>query len=420
METLFIKLTNENADLAQWVVLDETGNPHAAVRQGPLSEISDVMLKQRRVVCAIPGHEVLLESTVLPANRNRKKVHQAVPFALEDELADDLEELHFALGTEEKLTTEGEENASNNAIRVPVAIINKARLEHYLGALNNAGIKPHVLIPDVLAVPYQDHQWNVHVGENGALIHTQAQQGFACDLYNLPMLLGASLDEIINEELPVPDQIRIWNHNGEVPHIDLSSQIEVELTSVDNLEVTTLAKGYNKNNQINLLQGPYSYQQEYGKLIKPWKIPAILLVILIAVNLISNVIENHRLKNEMRELGDNMVALYKQVAPDARNVPDPRGQMEGKLRELGGAGGSSNFLKLLNYIGAELANAPGIKITSLNFSSDHLDAELSVPTLAHLDILKQKLDEKPDIATEIQSAQSEGEQVTGRLRITSR
>lgn len=421
METLFIKLDNKNPDTVQWVVIDEAGNPEALVRQGSLEEARE-FVSQRRIVCAIPGTDVFLDHVSLPSSRNRRKLQQAVPFAMEDNLAEDLDDLQFALGKERTVNAAGSEDTPpQSLVNLPVAVINKERLRHYLDRLAEAGIKPHVMMPDILAVPYQDNEWGVCIDDKSALIHTRPQTGFACDLENLPFMLEAALHSDAEGETAPPSHIRIWKHNGAAPPLNLDNEIQVDWVEPDTLPVVTLAKGYKKDHHINLLQGEFSYRQEYGKLLKPWQLPAILVLVLVAILFTSDIIEYQRLKSQQTELQQTMVDLYQQAFPEARNVPQPRVQMEAKLKEAGASGGNeSAFLKLMSYIATEITANPKIKINALSFNGNRLDLELSVPELATLDSLKQKLDQHTDISTELQSASTEGNKVSGHLRISQR
>src|SRR5690606_16898932 len=159
------------------------------------------------------------------------------------------------LGKEQTHTSsESEDGPAQSLINLPVAVISKDRLRAYLDWLADAGIKPHVVMPDVLAVPYQDNEWNVCIDEKSALIHTRPQAGFACDLENLPFMLEAALNSDDNQKT-TPSQIRIWNHNGAAPALNLNNEIQVDWVEPGTLPVATLAKGYKKDHHINLLQG---------------------------------------------------------------------------------------------------------------------------------------------------------------------
>jgi general secretion pathway protein L len=420
METLFIK-PDPGSDHAQWVVIDSAGNPHAAMRQGSLNQVHD-FARQRRIVCVVPAADIYLGQALLPAQGNRNKYRQAIPYALEDELAEDPEQLHFALGREQAVAVHSDEEsvdvmAAGKQVTIPVAVINKERMRSWLQKLTAAGLQPHALVPEVLSLPWDNNAWSVLLDGELALVRTEPLQGFACDSENLELLLNSALDSSEH----APQQIRIWNHNGVAPTPSLKSEVQVEQLAPEQSLLMTLAKGYRQDQAINLLQGEFSYKEEYGKLLRPWRIPVILLGVLTALLFISNIIQQLQLSKQAQALQDQMVGIYMGLFPDAMNVPDPRKQMEDKLNELiGAAGSSSDFLELLDILATEIAKTSGVKITALNFAERSLDLELSVPNLQVLDMIKQQLDQNPALQTEIQSASAAGEKIDGRLKITKR
>jgi general secretion pathway protein L len=420
METLFIK-PDPASDHAQWVVIDSAGNPHAAVRQGSLGQAHD-FARQRRVVCVIPAVDIYLGQALLPAQGNRNKYRQAIPYALEDDLAEDLEQLHFALGREQPVQIQNDEEnvdvmAAGKQVNIPVAVISKERLRGWLQKLGAAGLQPHALVPEVLSLPWNGDGWSVLLGDSLALVRTEPLRGFACDPENLEVLLNSALES--SED--APQQIRIWNHNGVAASPRLKSEVRIEQLTPEQSLLMTLAKGYRHDQAINLLQGEFSYKEEYGKLLRPWRLPVMLLAALVALLFVSNIIRYFQLNRQNEELRQQMVGMYMELFPEAMNVPDPRKQLEDKLNELSGAAGTSSpFLELLDSVSAEIANIPNVKISTLNFSNASLDMELVLPNLQVLDQLKQQLDRKPELSTEIQSASAEGEQVKGRLKIDKR
>jgi general secretion pathway protein L len=420
METLFIK-PDPGSDHAQWIVIDSAGNPHAAMRQGSLDQVHD-FARQRRIVCVIPAADIYLGQALLPAQGNRNKYRQAIPYALEDDLAEDLEQLHFALGREQPVEIHNDEESVNvmaagKQVNIPVAVINKDRLRNWLQKLAAAGLQPHALVPEVLSLPWENNGWSVLLDGELALVRTEPLQGFACDSENLELLLNSALDASEH----APQQIRIWNHNGVAPTPSLKTEVQIEQLTPEQSLLMTLAKGYRQDQAINLLQGEFSYKEEYGKLLRLWRIPAILLGALMSLLFISNIIQYLQLSKQTQALQEQMVGIYMGLFPDAMNVPEPRLQMEQKLNELiGVAGATSDFLELLDVLATEIAKTQSVKITALNFADRSLDLELSLPNLQVLDLIKQQLDQNPALQTEIQSASAEGEQIKGRLKITKR
>jgi general secretion pathway protein L len=415
METLFIQ-PERDGHSARWLVLDDSGQPHAGMRHGALEQVKD-FTRQRRVVCALDSTEILLERARLPASRNRRKLQQAVPFALEDELAEDVDALHFALGKERTVEAGGEDEApSIKQVDVPVAVIGKNTLESWLDTLHQAGIKPHAVVPDVLSLPLNDNEWTVLLTADAALVRTGPDTGYCCEPENLAMILDSALD---SDPQP-PEAIRVWQH-GEVD-TDLQlrhDNIELTVTESDQPPLATLARGYGKQPSINLLQGEYSYRQEYGKLLKPWQLPAALLAALVLMVLTGYTIEYTQLKRQNEELTSQIEQVYKEVFPNSRNPTAPRRQLETKLAELGaGSEVDSPLLEVLNTAAVEIAKRNEIDILSINFNGRRLELDIAAGDVQQIDQLKQKMVDK-GLDTEIQSASAEGEQVRGQLRITA-
>ena len=94
-EVLTIRL-NTDADTASWLVLDAAGARAGPVAHGPLREAAD-LAAQRRVIALTPADQVLVTQVDLPV-RGAARMRQALPFAMEEQVAEDLELMHFAAG----------------------------------------------------------------------------------------------------------------------------------------------------------------------------------------------------------------------------------------------------------------------------------------------------------------------------------
>ena len=412
METLLVKL-DQDRQTAQWLVLDENGQPHAAMRSGGLDQLKDFS-QQRRVVCLLDGSDVLLDKVLLPSSRNRKKILQAIPFALEDELAEDLENLHFALGKEKLVeTANDEESETTRQISIPVAVIAREQLQSYLETLAEAGIHPYALEPDILALPLADEQWQVLVHGDTAAVRTGPQSGFSCELENLALLLDVAL----NQFDPPPRHIQIWNHNQN--NLELALQhdgVELTVTNSDQAPIATLARGFGKDAQLNLLQGEYSYKEEYGRVFKNWRVPAVLLGVWILVALIAKGIAFVQLKGENEALDSQMTKIYLQVFPNSKNLYGQRKQLEEKLNSLGG-GEDSPLLQILTAVGAQIKAIPDVHIQSVDFNGEALDVELNLGEVQQLEQMRQQL-QTQGFTAEIRSAETEGDKVNGQIRIS--
>src|SRR6516162_11231449 len=131
-EWLLLRLPHAGAELATWLVVDARGAPLSPPQSGPLA-LAVPRVAGRRVCVLVPGAEVLLAEPEVPVKAGAK-LQQLVPYALEEHLADDIEDLHFALG-----------KRSADSSRVPVAVVARALLDQWLAELRGAGLEPDAL-----------------------------------------------------------------------------------------------------------------------------------------------------------------------------------------------------------------------------------------------------------------------------------
>src|SRR5579859_2805217 len=179
-ESLYLQLPRVDQP-ARWLLVDTLGNHIGYVQQGTFHDAA-VQAKGRRVTAILPAEQVTLLHVDVPS-RNPQKVLQAVPFMLEDKLAEDVESLHFALGERD---TTGQ----------LVAVVSRPRLHRCLDELAAAGIVPTRVVPDVCAVlPEVDAAVTVLDG-GMALVCFPDGSGFGTDAALAAHLLKLRSEEI--------------------------------------------------------------------------------------------------------------------------------------------------------------------------------------------------------------------------------
>src|SRR5439155_128199 len=78
------------------------------------------------------------------------KLQQLVPYALEEHLADDIDDLHFAIG-----------KRAGESSRAPVAVVARALLDEWLAMLHAGGIEPEAIYADSELLPHNPGQAGV-------------------------------------------------------------------------------------------------------------------------------------------------------------------------------------------------------------------------------------------------------------------
>ncbi len=121
-----------------------------------------------RDMVAVPAEEVTLLAVALPAAAPRLR-REALPYAVEDLVAEPLEALHIAMGAD---LGEG---------RVLAAIVRHRVMEAWQAGLVAAGLEGAALVPDCLLVPRPADPagWTVRVEDGRALVRTGDGAGFA-------------------------------------------------------------------------------------------------------------------------------------------------------------------------------------------------------------------------------------------------
>ncbi|MDH3888875.1 MAG: type II secretion system protein GspL, partial [Gammaproteobacteria bacterium] len=327
--TLLLRKDSIVGDSWRWLRLDNSGEPQGAIHAGSLADAAGEAAGLRVVILA-PGKDCLLTQVDIPG-RSRQKLLRAVPFALEEQLSDEVENLHFAVAA---AMVEG---------AWPVAVVSKAYMETLQLAVTEAGLDVQQVVPEMLAIPYAGNETSVLVENDVALVRTGSVAGYAVDSDNLGMLLALQkVDE--DEQLPAL-HLYVRQDNLQPDTAEFMGETRVESYSGDPL--TVFAEGVDAQ-AVNLLQGDYSRAGDWARVLRPWRATAALLL---AVVLVSNVVmgvDYFRLSRERDQLTTQIEETFKKAVPGTRRIVNPRVQMQQQLDSLqrrAGAGGG--FLSLL-------------------------------------------------------------------------
>ncbi|MBT8443794.1 MAG: hypothetical protein KJO13_03555, partial [Gammaproteobacteria bacterium] len=135
---LVLRFRKGATDQLEWVTVDAAGAVIGQPGHGDPMMAAEAV-GDNKVIALMPGASVLRTTADIPV-RGSAKILQALPFAMEDQLATDVDELHFAVG---KRDVED---------RLPVAIVERLEIEACLELFAAAGIEPAFVYADSDAV----------------------------------------------------------------------------------------------------------------------------------------------------------------------------------------------------------------------------------------------------------------------------
>jgi general secretion pathway protein L len=121
-QSLLLRLPPAGEEETEWLTLDENGAPTPTRQRGSLS-LAAAVWRSGRVVVLAPATQILLAEPQLPPGSGAKLV-RAVPFALEEMLTEDVDQLTFAIGR--RRGTGG----------TPVAVVSRSVLQAWLADLS--------------------------------------------------------------------------------------------------------------------------------------------------------------------------------------------------------------------------------------------------------------------------------------------
>lgn len=399
MMMFFVQPDSNQPSQYRWVTQSGTDKP-SDIAAGDLASLLQAS-KGRPIVLIAPADTVLLTHVDL-AIRQAAKLRKAVPFVLEERIAGDLDDMHFALGS-----TVGE--------RTTVAAIDSEKFATWLLPFEEAGHMPRQVVPEVLLLPRHDNEWSVLVSDGVARVRTGQYEGFSCDVANVSMLLAAELEQ--REEAPTI--VRYWNCDGD-ESLEWPTVGQEIKTYGCNGDLRVLAQGYQARQALDLLQGTYSQQADWVKILKPWRWAAVLLGVWLTASLGVKYYEQISLEKLNAQLTAQSEKIYRQTFPKARRVVNPRLQMDQQLRALKGAGSATSeaaFVELLAQSAPILRKSSGVKLESIGFRNGELSIKASAPSLSELDRLKQQLAEVDRLQAELSSADSRNGRASGQIKI---
>jgi len=379
-ETLLLRLPRATDEAASWLIVDARGAPVGPPQSGPLN-LAAARVAGRRVCILVPGADVLLAEPDLPPKAGAK-LAQLVPYALEEHLADSIEDLHFAIG-----------RRSAESARVRVAVVARALLNEWLATLRAAGIVPDALYADSDLLPQNP-------GQAVALMEADAVfvRAPGASPVTLPADALAQALEIAQSGADTASGARgLILYTGAAEWHAHAAQVEAVRAHFDGIKVQLLTGGplalfaqqLPSGAPINLLQGEYA--PEGGRTVgwQAWRVAALLLAGLVALHVSGKATQLHFLKNRERQVDASIREAVRTALPGEPNLLDARRRMEQRLAVARGASGG--LLPALQALAQAGAVAPGTSLQSVNFKNGSVEMKLSAPDASSLDHLSQAL-----------------------------
>jgi general secretion pathway protein L len=398
-QSLLLRLPAPGQEDTEWLILDEAGVPTPTRQRGNLS-LAAAVWRTGRVVVLAPATQIVLADPALPPGGGAK-IARAVPFALEEQLTEDVDQLSFAIGR----------RLSNG--RTAVAVVSRSVLQGWIADLSAAGLDPQAIYADISAMPENPGQTVLWLEHHRLAVRRPGAIPFAVELAPVKEALaiaGLIADPLQATEEPKPKESAILYLTRD-DWARVQGEFEDLLEQFDSLKVQLLtdgplpwlARGTNAADAVNLLQGEFSRTTDYGERWQRWRLAAVLAGALLLVHIGAQALQIRQARHESAALDSEISQIFSAAMP-GDTPSDPRRQMQIRLERIHKSGaGPQYFLRALQTLSGALAVAPKTTISALSYRESSLDMTVNAPSLAALSQLTQFVG-KQGLAAEIQSS----------------
>lgn len=358
MEQLFIRLGAQQIDWLMWQPQQREVIASGVLR-GPdeLGELQE-RARSRDTTVLVPGHDVLMTEVALPAGSQRL-LPALVPNSLEDELASDIDDLHFAWPA----------GAKPAGMEQPfaVAVVAHSAMQQWQQWLDHAGIEADFWCRDSYAVPAPTQGWNLLQLGDDVIVRSGAHSGFTVDSALFAELALGAIGEAAEITLhcygPVPaaEALAALDPRFSVEHAD----IELPLSVVGE----SLSARNAPNAPINLRQNTYkpTKKRRSGAGVN-WRPAAFAAGILVVMTYVSEVIEYVKLGQQQSAMQQAIEDTYRAAFPDETRIVNVRSQLQQRLDSVGGSV-DADALAILSALEPGFRAASDIKVELLRFDS---------------------------------------------------
>ncbi|MEZ5573980.1 MAG: type II secretion system protein GspL [Halioglobus sp.] len=367
-----------------------------------VSEKLRAMLAQRRIkVCfAAPGADTrLLTLTVAP--EEKKHLSRSLPYTLEEQVAADVDNLHFAFCPLE-----------DNTFAVAIAARDKMLQWQSLLA-DYPGIQQW--LPEPLLLPWQAGEWCLVLEGDTAIVRVGECAGFTVERD----LLTTVLHSVVTES-GIPDAVIVYG-------MDETADTEVLPMAVrDRMQwrrgnlCAALLLSETPQIKLNLLQGEFAPRLPLALWWKQWRAVAAVFAAAFVLQLVAVYAEYRNLSAQNLALRTAIEQSYRRAFPQGQ-VVDAEKQLRRQLDALGGTGQASGFVGLIERVGKAIHGMPGTSIASINYNDkgDEMRLNIVAADFEGVEQLRSRINEA-GLEAIMESSSTQGDRVSARLRVTER
>lgn len=350
-------------------------------------------------VFAVPGEDARL-LTVTVAPEEKRHFARSLPYMLEEALAGDVSDLHFAHCPLDKL-------------EYAVAVCSIAAMETYAERLHGfPGVNQW--LPEPLLLPWSAGEWSLVLEENVAIVRTGLCAGFSVERDLLPAMLEAASRDT------EPDSIVVYGSDQAAESMLIPEALRERVQWRGGDLYAALLVAEQPQPMLNLRQGAFAQRLPLRRWWTQWRVAAALFGAALALHLLATWIDYRQLRKENIALRTAVEGSYRKAYPRGA-IADVEKQLQRQLDALSGSADGGSFVALMERVGDVIAGSTGTSIVSINYNDKAGEMRLNIVARNYGAVEQVRAGiNKAGLEAVMENSSAQGDEVRARLRVGER
>ncbi|MEZ8947898.1 MULTISPECIES: type II secretion system protein GspL [unclassified Vibrio] len=382
-EFLTVRLSSEPQSPVQWLVWSTS--QQEVIASGELSSWEQLdeltpYAEKRSCIALLPGNECLIKRVEIPKGAARQ-FDSMLPFLLEDEVAQDIEDLHLTI-------------LEKDATHATVCGVERDWLKQALDTFREANIIFRKVLPDTLALPLEDQGISALQIDQHWLLRQSNYQAVSINEAWLAMFLQSDWVALDDEE----QSPTIFSYTA-LPSDDVQLQSGIEWQAKPAELVMSLLSQQAITSGVNLLTGTFKTKSSFSKYWRVWQKVAIAACLLVAVIVTQQVLKVQQYEAQAEAYRTESERIFRSVLPGKQRIPTVsylKRQMNDEAKKYGGSGDGDSLLGWLALLPETLGQVKAIEVNSIRYDGNRSEVRLEAKStdFQYFETARVKLEEK--------------------------
>ena len=389
MARLLLQFTSDELTDLRWASIDEAVQTADIEWQSAAEDELSAVASQNPhpVIMILPQQCVYLSRVELPERAGRQLL-SAIEYQVEDQLAQDIETQHFALG-------------DSNANPISVAVVERSIMMRCIALAQGHGLRLVQILPEVFLCPWPGSGIVLTEGYEGCLLRYGDYRGLKCNAQALPAML-----ELVKREVEF-DSITFYAA-GDEPAPELDGY------PIERKALAEARPGFIEAPIIDLQQRDYQLSSAWQGLARAWKWIGVMLAALLVLGAYNKAVALQELEQELAGIRNQQYELLEPFLPGISADDNLKKALIERLKLLQSGQREQGFLQLMLDFTRARAKFPDVKVTRVGYQDKQLSFDISSNELNSIEALLEAV-KKLGVDASLVSLSIKPEFSSGRL-----